>query len=282
MDTRTSPIRMRLTQLREEMARRGIDALLVPSSDPHLSEYLPERWQGRAGCRASPARWPRWWWHAERAALFADSRYWVQAEAELQGTGIELVQDPRRQRQRTTRLAGRAGAARRQTSAVDGQVLGLAAAQALKARLDAAGIVLRTDLDVLDAIWPDRPPCRARRSTPTARRMRRAARAAKLALVREAMARARRDASLRLHRRRHRLADQPARRRRRIQPGVPGAPADRRHGARRCSSATARSTRRCAPNSRPTASRSPPYADAATALAALRRARACCCSTRSA
>ncbi len=48
MDARTSPFRMRLTQVREALAQRGIDALLVPSSDPHLSEYLPERWQGRA------------------------------------------------------------------------------------------------------------------------------------------------------------------------------------------------------------------------------------------
>ncbi|NBX95576.1 MAG: aminopeptidase P family protein, partial [Betaproteobacteria bacterium] len=47
MDTRTNPIRSRLQALREIMLREGVDALLVPSADPHLSEYLPERWQGR-------------------------------------------------------------------------------------------------------------------------------------------------------------------------------------------------------------------------------------------
>ena len=47
MDTRTSPFRLRITQLREELHKRRIDALLVPSADPHLSEYLPERYQGR-------------------------------------------------------------------------------------------------------------------------------------------------------------------------------------------------------------------------------------------
>ena len=47
MDTRTSPIRLRIAQLREVLARAGVHALLVPSADPHLSEYLPGRWQGR-------------------------------------------------------------------------------------------------------------------------------------------------------------------------------------------------------------------------------------------
>jgi Xaa-Pro aminopeptidase len=75
MDTRTSPIRLRITQLREAMAQQGVHALLVPSSDPHISEYLPERWQGRewlsgfTGSMATLVVTP------DRAALFADSRY---------------------------------------------------------------------------------------------------------------------------------------------------------------------------------------------------------------
>jgi len=188
MDTRTSPIRMRLAQLRDEMARRSIDALLVPSSDPHLSEYLPERWQGRVWLSGFTGSMATLAVSSQHAALFADSRYWVQAEAQLQGTGIELV-----------RIQSAASPAhldwlveqvpRGGSVAVDGQVLGLAAAQALKARLDAAGIVLRTAPDVLDAIWPDRPALPAQpvyaHLAPHAPRPR----AAKLALVREAMAR---------------------------------------------------------------------------------------------
>ena len=85
MDTRTSPIRMRLAQLREEMARRGIDALLVPSSDPHLSEYLPERWQGREWLSGFTGSMATLVVGSQRAALFADSRYWVQAESRAAG-----------------------------------------------------------------------------------------------------------------------------------------------------------------------------------------------------
>jgi Xaa-Pro aminopeptidase len=188
MDTRTSPTRMRLAQLREEMVRRGIDALLVPSSDPHLSEYLPERWQGRVWLSGFTGSMATLVVGGQRAALFADSRYWVQADAQLQGTGIDLV-----------RINSAASPAhldwmveqvpRGGSVAVDGQVLGLAAAQALKSRLDAAGIVLRTAPDVLDAIWPDRPALPAQpvyaHLAPHAPRPR----ATKLALVREAMAR---------------------------------------------------------------------------------------------
>jgi Xaa-Pro aminopeptidase len=188
MDTRSSPNRMRLAALREELARRGVHALLVPSSDPHLSEYLPSRWQGREWLSGFTGSMGTLVVGAEHAALFADSRYWVQAEAQLAGSGIELV-----------RIATAASPAHLDwlvahvpcggVVAVDGQVLGLASAQALKARLDGAGITLSTTADLLDAIWPDRPtlpaqPVYAHRAPHASQ-----PRAAKLAQVREAMAR---------------------------------------------------------------------------------------------
>ena len=43
MDTRTSPARLRIERLQELLRESGCAALVVPSSDPHLSEYLPER-----------------------------------------------------------------------------------------------------------------------------------------------------------------------------------------------------------------------------------------------
>ncbi len=156
MDTRTSPNRLRITQLREVLAQRGLHALLVPSSDPHLSEYLPEHWQGRQWLSGFTGSMATLVVTADQAALFADSRYWVQAEAELAGTGIDLV-----------KIAS-GGAAdhldwlARHTPkgavvAVDGQVLGLAATQALQQVLASAGVTLRTDIDVLNDIWPERP-----------------------------------------------------------------------------------------------------------------------------
>ena len=90
MDTRTSPIRLRITQLREELQRQGVHAVLVPSADPHLSEYLPGRWQGREWFSGFTGSMATLVVTLDCAVLFADSRYWVQAEAELAGSGIEL------------------------------------------------------------------------------------------------------------------------------------------------------------------------------------------------
>lgn len=186
MDDRTSPIRLRLDRLREAMAAAQVDALLLPSSDPHLSEYLPGRWQGRQWFSGFTGSMATLVVLADEAALFADSRYWVQAEQELRGTGIALEKianglSPEHVAWAVRKLQ------RGQTLAVDGQVIGLAAAQSLKAALEAAGIALRTDLDVLEAAWPDRPtlpgaPVYEHRApqAPTPR-------AAKLAQVREAM-----------------------------------------------------------------------------------------------
>ena len=188
MDTRTSAIRLRLTQLREVLCREGVHALLVPSADPHLSEYLPGRWQGREWLSGFTGSMATLVVASDRAALFADSRYWVQAEAELAGTGIELVKIP------TGNATAHVDWLARQLPrgvvvAVDGQVLGLAAAGVLKAALDAAGVGLRTDVDLLDAIWPDRPALPAAPVWEHLPPQATEPRSARLAAVREAMAR---------------------------------------------------------------------------------------------
>lgn len=188
MDTRSSPIRLRITQLREALHQRGVDALLVPSADPHLSEYLPERYQGRQWLSGFTGSMATLVVGGERAVLFADSRYWTQAEAELAGTGIDLFRIPTGNSQaHIDWLAGELP--RGAVVAVDGQVLGLAAAQALQAALTGAGIELRSDEDVLDSIWPDRPALPAQPVYEHAAPQAPLPRAAKLAAVREAMAR---------------------------------------------------------------------------------------------
>jgi Xaa-Pro aminopeptidase len=156
MDTRTSPIRLRLTQLREHLAKQGAHALLVPSSDPHLSEYLPGRWQGREWFSGFTGSMGTLVVTLDKAALFADSRYWTQAERELAGTGIVLEKITSGTSPGHVDWLARE-VPRGAVVAVDGQVLGLSAAQALKGTLDAAGVVLRTDADLLDGVWPERP-----------------------------------------------------------------------------------------------------------------------------
>ena len=90
MDTRTSPHRARIAKTQDALARHGLAALLVPSSDPHLSEYLPERWQGRQWLSGFTGSMGTLVVTPAQAALFADSRYWQQAEDQLLGSGIVL------------------------------------------------------------------------------------------------------------------------------------------------------------------------------------------------
>jgi len=188
MDIRTSPFRLRIEQVQAALKRRGIAALLVPSSDPHLSEYLPERWQGRQWLSGFTGSMGTLVVAQDRAAVFADSRYWTQAEAELKGSGIELVKIP-------------TGTATHHLDwlvehlqagdivGVDGDVLGLAAAQQLRATLDKAGIRLDTNVDLLGEVWPDRPGLPAAAVYEHRAPQAPLARAAKLQQVREAFLR---------------------------------------------------------------------------------------------
>ena len=156
MDSRTAPIPQRIARVRHALAQQQLAAVLVPSSDPHLSEYLPERWQGRQWLSGFTGSMGTLVVTADSAVLFADSRYWQQAEAELAGSGIDLVKVPTGAATHPVDwLAAHVAAG--QTVGVDGDVLGLATAQVLRRTLDAAHIALRTDFDVLAEVWPERP-----------------------------------------------------------------------------------------------------------------------------
>ncbi len=145
----------RLAQVRALMSRERIDAYLVPSADPHLSEYLPGYWQGRQWLSGFHGSVGTLVVTQGFAGLWADSRYWEQATKELAGTGVELVK----------MLPGKPGAldwlAEKATSksvvAVDGAVLAVASARTLAAKLYERGATLRTDFDLLSEVWHDRP-----------------------------------------------------------------------------------------------------------------------------
>ena len=150
-------IPQRLTALRQAMQQHHVDACLIPSSDPHLSEYLPRRWQARQWLSGFKGSMGTLIVTKEQAGLWADSRYWEQAEQELAGSGIALMKI--QTAASTLHLDWLAQHMQHgQTLAVDGDVLGLAAAQALQSRLDSKGVLLRTDIDLLETIWQDRPP----------------------------------------------------------------------------------------------------------------------------
>ncbi len=145
----------RLVHVRQAMAAEGIDALLVPSADPHLSEYLPGYWQGRQWLSGFQGSVGTLVVTPGFAGLWVDSRYWEQAALELEGSGIELMK----------LLPGKPGALdwlgenveRNGRVAVDGAVMALASARQLSERLKARGARLVTDMDLLGQVWDGRP-----------------------------------------------------------------------------------------------------------------------------
>jgi Xaa-Pro aminopeptidase len=129
----------------------------VPSSDPHLSEYLPEHWRSRAWLSGFTGSAGTLLVAKDFAGLWTDSRYWVQAEKELAGTGIVLMKaaagsNPPYQGWLIDNLdAG-------QTVGVDGEVLSLVTGQKLRQTLAGYQIRLHSDCNLVGDIWKDRPP----------------------------------------------------------------------------------------------------------------------------
>lgn len=151
-----SLIHSRLNVLRAAMLQQQLAAWVVPSSDPHLSEYLPERWKGREWLSGFTGSVGTLIVTADFAGLWADSRYWSQAEAELAGTGIALMKIPTGNSMlHLDWLAEHITAG--DSVGVDGAVLSLSAARSLESALQARNVTVRTDLDLLNAVWPDRP-----------------------------------------------------------------------------------------------------------------------------
>ena len=72
----------RIARLREELRREHLSAFIFPTSDPHNSEYTAEHWKGRAGTAVVTL---------DNAALWTDSRYFIAAEEQLQGTEFQLM-----------------------------------------------------------------------------------------------------------------------------------------------------------------------------------------------
>lgn len=84
-------INQRISALRKEMQRNQLDAYIIYGTDPHLSEYIPSYWQTRPFISGFTGSAGLVIITVQKAALWTDSRYFIQAEDELKGTDIELV-----------------------------------------------------------------------------------------------------------------------------------------------------------------------------------------------
>ena len=153
-------IAQRLSNLREIMQREHLDAFIFPSTDPHNSEYVPDRWKGRewiSGFNGS-AGTAVVTMHA--AALWTDSRYFIAAEQQLAGTEFVLMRERVAGTPTISEWLGKVlsdinGA----TVGVDGMVNTATDVEALIADLrQQGGITVRTNFDPLAVIWTNQPP----------------------------------------------------------------------------------------------------------------------------
>lgn len=146
----------RLEMLRSEMKNRNISAVIIPQADPHMSEYLSEHWQARRWLSGFTGSAGDLVVTLDKALLWTDSRYFLQAGQQLSGSGIVLMKDglpdtPSITEWLTANLLGGV------TVGIDSMVFSTAARAALASALKAHNIALDGDFDVLDKIWSDRP-----------------------------------------------------------------------------------------------------------------------------
>jgi Xaa-Pro aminopeptidase len=145
-----------ITSLRNLMFEKNIDAYLIHGTDPHLSEYVPDAWHSREWISGFTGSYGKVAISQSRASLWTDSRYFVQAELQLSGTGITMIKD----RQADTISVDcwmeeelKPGS----VVATDGLTISAMEANALERKLSAKGVTLRLDVDLVSEIWKDRP-----------------------------------------------------------------------------------------------------------------------------
>ncbi len=150
-------IRGRLAGLRALMDRDGIDAFVVPSADPHQSEYVCDHWKCRAWLSGFSGSAGTVAVLRDKAGLWTDGRYFFQAEAELAGSGIDLFKmlmpDVPELIDWLAESVPEGGVV-----AADGRQLTVADHEKWNEKLGSKSIDLRLDVDLVSELWLDRPP----------------------------------------------------------------------------------------------------------------------------
>ena len=151
-------IAQRIEALRDELRREHLSAFIFPSTDPHQSEYTAERWKGREWISGFDGSAGTAVVTLHSAALWTDSRYFLAAEKQLQGTEYLLM---REKIEGTPTVAEWLGQQLKDESSevgIDGMISSTRAVEILKGELRKnGGITLRTNFDPLQRIWKDRP-----------------------------------------------------------------------------------------------------------------------------
>lgn len=147
----------KLTLLRKQMKRGRVGALVIPTADPHLSEYIPDYWKAREWLSGFTGSAGTLVVTADRSALWVDSRYYIQAEQQIAGTEMELCkiglpEVPTIENWLKINLKDGT------TVGFDARLFSVKAARELIASLDKMGFAHNSGCNFIDEIWKKRPP----------------------------------------------------------------------------------------------------------------------------
>lgn len=147
----------RIKALRVQMKVKKIDACLIPSNDPHQSEYVADHWKSREWISGFTGSAGVVVVTSSHAGLWTDSRYFLQGEQELAGSKFELhKQVVPHAPEHLIWLAENLSAG--SVVGLDGSLFSIQQIRAIEKRLTPKGIQITTDCYLLDQIWTDRPP----------------------------------------------------------------------------------------------------------------------------
>ena len=145
----------RIAALRANMKNAGIEAYIIPSADPHLSEYSPLHWQTRKYFSGFTGSAGTLVVTQKKSGLWTDGRYFIQAENELNGSGIKLYRMRVKGVPTYTEFIHEELASG-ETVAFDGSLFSAKDVQGMEKLFARKGIILK-QADLVSSIWKDRP-----------------------------------------------------------------------------------------------------------------------------
>jgi Xaa-Pro aminopeptidase len=149
-------VKERIQLLREAMKAANIQASIIPSTDPHISEYTPEHWKTRKWISGFTGSAGTVVVTTGKAGLWTDSRYFLQATDQLQGTGIQLFKTGLPDTPAFTDwLTGELSPG--DTIGIEAAVFAASEAQSLIRFFSGKNIRVNSDFAPYDSIWNDRP-----------------------------------------------------------------------------------------------------------------------------
>ena len=151
-----SNISERLAQLRRAMAEAHLQAWIVPSSDPHQSEYVAAHWEARAWFSGFTGSAGTLVVTLDKAALWTDSRYYLQAEQQLPAGVVTLMrsQDP----ETPSTIEWLASELKKDDLVgIDGRLVSVSEAKSIRQECADAGLKLVSSHDIVAAAWEGRP-----------------------------------------------------------------------------------------------------------------------------